>query len=738
MLSRAATFNGYANGFRRNLRSVKCLALFGVKYGNSYGQNTISRRFLFLGGKSLLQSNRTSTSTATNVKKEKYQRISPLKHVLLRPDTYVGSTLPSETQNIYLYDAELKRMCKRELSYVPALIKIFDEVLVNAADNKQRDPTMTSIRVNIDKDRNEVSVWNDGEGIPVEIHSEEGVYIPSLIFGTLLTSSNYDDSEIKIIGGRNGFGAKLCNIFSKKFTVETRSAATGNHFEQTWRNNMSECDTAIVKSIVEDGGTDFTKVTFEPDLKRFSLSALNDATIQLMQRRVVDVAGTLKGVEVHGFRDYIRLYTASENEESDVEMPVNNEKRVVFSEVNDRWQVAVARSDCGFEQISFVNNIATVKGGRHVDYVCDQLIARIKQELETRFENGRKSVRPLQIKNRLCVFLNSFIENPTFDSQTKEYLASAPKTFGSKCQLSEAFFSELFTRTDIVECIIGDLNKREMVKEHRSLNRSAAVGGRELSDLPKLEDAGNAGTVRSSECTLILTEGDSAKALAVAGLAVVGRKNFGVFPLRGKLTNVRGLSEKLSLQNAEVSALVRILGLRFGEDYSSDEKRKELRYGHLMIMTDQVAFLELLSKIEEDSGVLTTDDEDGAHIRGLIINFLHSFWPSLIRTDFIHYFMTPLLKARRGAEVIPFFSNAEFERWKQENLLNAKKYSVKYYKGLGTSSAEEAREYFTQMRKHRIEYEYGGQEDDENIEMAFDKNRADDRKAWIIAKASNV
>ncbi|VDK17725.1 unnamed protein product [Anisakis simplex] len=557
----------------------------------------------------------------------------------------------------------MKRMCKRELSYVPALIKIFDEVLVNAADNKQRDPTMTSIRVNIDKDRNEVSVWNDGEGIPVEIHSEEGVYIPSLIFGTLLTSSNYDDSEIKIIGGRNGFGAKLCNIFSKKFTVETRSAATGNHFEQTWRNNMSECDTAIVKSIVEDGGTDFTKVTFEPDLKRFSLSALNDATIQLMQRRVVDVAGTLKGVEVF----------------------LNGHKIDVGF-----WNYPFVFD--GFEQFFS-------PGGRHVDYVCDQLIARIKQELETRFENGRKSVRPLQIKNRLCVFLNSFIENPTFDSQTKEYLASAPKTFGSKCQLSEAFFRELFTRTDIIECVIGDLNKR-----------------RELSDLPKLEDAGNAGTVRSSECTLILTEGDSAKALAVAGLAVVGRKNFGVFPLRGKLTNVRGLNEKMSLQNAEVSALVRILGLRFGEDYSSDEKRKELRYGHLMIMTDQ--------------------DEDGAHIRGLIINFLHSFWPSLIRTDFIHYFMTPLLKARRGAEVIPFFSSAEFERWKQANPLNAKKYSVKYYKGLGTSSAEEAREYFTEMRKHRIEYEYGGQEDDENIEMAFDKNRADDRKAWIIAEAS--
>uniref|UniRef100_A0A915C0D6 DNA topoisomerase 2 n=1 Tax=Parascaris univalens TaxID=6257 RepID=A0A915C0D6_PARUN len=644
------------------------------------------------------------------IRKTRYQRISPLEHILLRPDTYVGSVLPSENESVYLYESKSKRMIKNELSYVPALLKIFDELLVNAADNKQRDPEMAALRVDIDANSNEISIWNDGEGIPVEMHPEEGLYVPSLIFGTLLTSSNYDDSEIKIIGGRNGFGAKLCNIFSKEFTVETSSSYSRRRFKQTWRMNMSEHEEALVEEVPE-GTPDFTKVTFKPDLEKLHMTRLDEAAVGLMERRVVDVAGTLKDVgvylngekiDINGFQDYIRLYrNVSENMDDD-----GNGRAYVFSEVNPRWQVGIARSDVGFEQISFVNNIATTKGGKHVDYVCDQIVLKIKEEVEARC-GSKKSVRPLEVKNRLCLYLNSFIENPTFDSQTKEYLVSTPKTFGSKCVLSDAFFKEVFTRTDIVESIMRDINKREL----RSLSRSMS---RELSDLHKLEEATDAGTSRGRHCTLIVTEGDSAKALAVAGLAVVGRRHFGIFPLRGKLTNVRGLDERTSLQNTEVSALVRILGLRFGEDYSTEEKRNELRYGHLMVMTDQ--------------------DEDGAHIRGLIVNFLHSFWPSLIRSDFIQYFVTPLLKARRGSEVISFYSNSEFEKWKRD-FASSKKYSIKYYKGLGTSSAEEAREYFAEMDRHRVQFVYDGEKDDESIRLAFDKSRADDRKIWI-ARAS--
>merc|ERR1711974_345404 len=103
---------------------------------------------------------------------------------------------------------------KEAVSYPPGLYKIFDEIIVNSADNKVRDPSMSLIRVTINESQNEITVLNDGQGIPIEIHKTEKVYVPELIFGHLLTSSNYDDTEKKVTGGRNGYGAKLCNIFS--------------------------------------------------------------------------------------------------------------------------------------------------------------------------------------------------------------------------------------------------------------------------------------------------------------------------------------------------------------------------------------------------------------------------------------------------------------------------------------------------------------------------------------------
>lgn len=177
------------------------------------------------------------------------------------------------------------------------MLKIFDEILVNAADNKRRDPQMTTIAINIDKERNTISIWNNGRGIPVEIHPREGIYVPTMIFGTLFTSSNYDDSELKIVGGRNGFGAKLCNIFSTEFSVETCTKQSGLRFFQCWRNNMNDVDDPII-SDASTNASDYTCVTFKPDLSKFKLSTLDEDTIQVMIRRIVDIAGTLDGVNV--------------------------------------------------------------------------------------------------------------------------------------------------------------------------------------------------------------------------------------------------------------------------------------------------------------------------------------------------------------------------------------------------------------------------------------------------------
>ncbi|MFH4983953.1 hypothetical protein AB6A40_010662, partial [Gnathostoma spinigerum] len=367
----------------------------------------------------------------------------------------------------------------------------------------------------------------------------------------------------------------------------------------------------------------FTKITFIPDLEKFHMKLLDDMTVGLMKRRVFDMCGTLNEVtvflngqkiEVAGFDEYSRVFF---RDSGLIESDDGSKNELIYSKVNERWQVAVARSDYGFQQISFVNNILTNKGGRHVDHVVDQLVVKIKEAVNLQVPKHVKAVRPLQIKNRLIVFVNCLIENPMFDSQAKEYLTTTAHQFGSKCVITEDFMRRVLNETDLIDSIVCDINKREPVVVNRSIKRS-------LMDLPKLEDATAAGTKESSQCTLIITEGDSAKALAVAGLSVVGREHYGVFPIRGKLTNVCDLSMKAVLQNEEISAIIRILGLKFDVDYSTKEKRDELRYGHVMIMTDQ--------------------DSDGAHIKGLIVNFLYSFWPSLIRSDFIKCFITPLIK----------------------------------------------------------------------------------------------
>lgn len=149
-----------------------------------------------------------------------YQKLSQLEHILKRPDTYIGSVERSESLQ-WVYDAEEKSMVHRNVSIVPGLYKIFDEILVNAADNKTRDPSMNLLEVTINAENNTISVYNNGKGIPIEIHEKEKIYIPELIFGNLLTSSNYDDDEKKVTGGRNGFGAKVSSLvfnFSNYFT----------------------------------------------------------------------------------------------------------------------------------------------------------------------------------------------------------------------------------------------------------------------------------------------------------------------------------------------------------------------------------------------------------------------------------------------------------------------------------------------------------------------------------------
>ncbi|XP_048848792.1 DNA topoisomerase 2-beta isoform X2 [Brienomyrus brachyistius] len=564
---------------------------------------------------------------------------------------------------------------------------------------------MTSIKITIDPESNTVSIWNNGKGIPVVEHKEEKMYVPALIFGHLLTSSNYDDEEKKVTGGRNGYGAKLCNIFSTKFTVETACKEYKHSFKQTWMNNMTKTTDPRIKYF---DGEDFTCVTFQPDLSKFKMEKLDKDIVALLTRRAYDVAGSCRGVKVllngkklpvNGFRSYVDLYVKDKLDETGVQLKVVNEV------VNDRWEVCLTLSEKGFQQISFVNSIATTKGGRHIDYVVDQIVAKLIEVVKKKNKAG-VSVKPFQVKNHIWVFVNALIENPTFDSQTKENMTLQTKSFGSKCPLSEKFIRAA-TNCGIVESILNWVK----FKAQTQLNKKcSSVKHSKIKGIPKLDDANDAGGRHSSECTLILTEGDSAKSLAVSGLGVIGRDRYGVFPLRGKILNVREATHKQIMENAEINNIIKIVGLQYKKSYDDAESLRSLRYGKIMIMTDQ--------------------DQDGSHIKGLLINFFHHNWPSLLKHSFLEEFITPIVKVHKNKQEMSFYSIPEFDEWKKQTE-NYKTWHIKYYKGLGTSTSKEAKEYFADMERHRIVFRYGGTEDDAAITLAFSKKKIDDRKEWL-------
>ncbi|XP_050517290.1 DNA topoisomerase 2 isoform X2 [Diabrotica virgifera virgifera] len=632
-----------------------------------------------------------------------YQKKTQLEHILLRPDTYIGS-VEKVSELMWIYDAETKMIVQKQIEYVPGLYKIFDEILVNAADNKQRDKNMDCIKIEIKPEENTISVWNNGKGIPVVMHKEENMYVPTMIFGHLLTSSNYNDEEEKVTGGRNGYGAKLCNIFSNKFIVETSSREYKKQFKQTWATNMTKASEPKIKDSFSD---DYTKITFSPDLTKFKMDKLDDDIVGLLSKRAFDVAASTRGVKVFlngtrlpvkNFKDYIDLYIKGKEDDT------GNSLKVVHEVANERWEVAVTLSDRGFQQVSFVNSIATTKGGRHVDYITDMIVKQLTEVLKKKNKGG-VSIKAAQIKYHMWVFINCLIVNPTFDSQTKENMTLQIKSFGSKCALSEKFIN-MVTKSGIVEHVLSWAK----FKAQNELAKTSGKKQSKLKGIAKLEDANEAGTKNALRCTLILTEGDSAKSTVVSGLGVVGRDYYGIFPLRGKLLNTREATHKQILENQEINNIIKILGLQYKKKYNSPEDMKTLRYGKLMIMTDQ--------------------DQDGSHIKGLLINFIHHNWPELIKQNFLEQFITPIVKARKKNECLSFYSLPEFEEWRQ-NTPNAHTYAVKYYKGLGTSDAKEGREYFSNMDRHRIKFKYSGQQDDDHILLAFSKKQADNRKEWL-------
>jgi len=640
------------------------------------------------------------------------QQKTDKQHILDNPDTYIGSVEQIDSSCWVLAE---DKIVEKNITLIPGLFKLFDEGIVNCRDHVVRMQSriadkcenavpVTYIHVAIEGgEGGTITMTNDGNGM--DVVQKDGVWIPELVFGHLRTSTNYNKDEKKIVGGKNGFGFKLVLIWSTYGRIETVDHVRGLKYVQEYKNNLEIIEApTITKCTVKKP---YTKITFRPDYTRLGIPAgLSEDMLALFQKRVYDISAiTDKSIKVK----YNDTLVPVKNFQKYIDMYIGGDSPRAYEANGDRWEYAAAlSSNQEYVQVSFVNGIHTAKGGKHVEYILNQITRKMADYVE---KKKKIKVNPNAIKEQLIVFVRCDIENPAFDSQTKDYMNTPMQKFGSKCDVSDKFVEKLAKMGVMdIACALSEIKDTKVAK------RTDGSKTKSVRGIPKLTDANWAGTDKSKDCLLLFCEGDSAKAGILSGLTSEDRNCIGVYPLKGKLLNVRGEPTKKIAENKEIAEIKKILGLETGKKYkTAEDVHRHLRYGKAVFLTDQ--------------------DLDGSHIKGLCINLFHSEWPELSMVPgFIEFMNTPIVKARKGAtEVLEFYNNGEYNEWKNSvsqsgSVSQGGGWKIKYYKGLGTSTGKEFREYF---EKKKLVAFHHTEKSDDAIDLIFNKKRADERKEWL-------
>lgn len=562
---------------------------------------------------------------------DKYKVLDQITHILLRPGTYVGSNKPGLFNKFILED---KKMVKKDLTIIPSFIKIFDEVLTNSVDEHQRNKKLNRIDIIVDVKKNIISIRDNG-GIPIEIHKEYNQYVPEVIFGNLMSGSNYDDTDERTVAGLNGLGAKLTNVFSEEFIVS--SCDGKKHFTQVFKKNMREKS----KPVIKNSKNNHTQITYKPDLKQFGIDEIDDNHFKMIEKRIYDLAGTNPDIKFtfngslinfKSFEDYIKLYTSD----------------YFFESKKDKtWSVAISLSENGFQQVSFANSTDTYDGGTHVDYVMNQIISQLREFFMKRH---KVDVKPSELKNHMFLFLDSTIINPSFSSQTKEKLITEVKDFGSTFEISQKLVNQIL-KSEIVNSILDWIQQKKTAEDsklQRELNKKL--------DKIKVEKLIDAKGKERWKYSIGLFEGDSAIS---AFRKYRDPQTMGAFALKGKFVNVSEMTNQKLVQNAEVVNLMASIGLKLGQKIEV----KELRYGRILFYVDA--------------------DVDGNSIAGLLINFFYKYWPDMFERRMIYKVETPIVVAipkSKTKKKMLFYSQDEYNQW--ESKTDLKNWDIKYKKGL--------------------------------------------------------
>lgn len=620
----------------------------------------------------------------TKTVEQKYRKLTDVEHCLIRPGRYIGSIAPHTAETWVVGDKQdSKGMVRKEITWNPGFIKLFDEVVSNAVDHSKRPEGshLDTIKITINSTTGEISVWDNG-GIPIIEHAEHKEHVPTLIFGYLRSGSNFDDTDESDLTGQNGEGATLTNIFSTKFTVETCDGK--KKFLQTWSNNMRDS----TKPAISKDSKGFTKITYTPDYDHLK-TTLDEGNLLKLIKRVYDIAGCnpklkiyLNGdrIVIKSFEDYIKLYTDNFEYED-----------------NGNWQIGIAKSLDGFQHVSFVNTTETYIGGTHVSYVSSQIAQELRVLINKKY---KVDLKPSEIQNHLHLFINARIINPRYNSQSKEDLITEIKFFKTSWAPSERLIKALF-KSDIVARILVWVELKAKAAEMEALKElNKDVDKVDPRRVEKFSDALEQHS--RHKCELYLCEGDSArKSIQEAR----GKNPFiGSFALKGKFLNITDCERSDILHNNEIKSILMITGLKIGVPVKSVN---ELRFGKICIMSDQ--------------------DLDGFHISSLLLNFFYRFWPELFRLGVIYRFATPLVIATYKKESKEFLTDDSYKEWAK----TAPKHIARRYKGLGTFTTPVFKKVIENRECYLVKFSEFDMKDEEALNLAFSGDRADDRKVWL-------
>lgn len=679
-----------------------------------------------------------------------YSGLSDIAHVYQIPDTYIGGCKPRK-QNALLLDNY--KLLQKEIELPDGVQRVFLEILSNAGDNcdASRRAGIEPEIIEVDANETNITITNYGLHIPVKKITivenkgnsivkeykegdENWYWLPAFIFGVFRSSNNYDKKVKRTGCGRNGFGAKLTNIFSKKFTLTVDDPDNKSRFIGVWKDNMFRDNPDIKPEIIIENDNDIKKgkvsISWDLDFERFNIKKYTPDDLKLFARYTADFSFACKvktrfnefNYDYRNILDYASLTWSQEQLKNHIvkyswgdKPPVGIEqlsikaqgKKIIEAKDPDiipELEILIIDTPDQGHTLSYVNGLLTKDDGVHVDAVIDPVSEYICGIVNDKKKKERgKNITKTHIKNHVSFIVNARVSDPEYSSQSKTSL-NAPKI---KLAITEKNMSKMQS-WELINRLYAELEAIAYKGATKSDGKK-----NEYVSIPNSQDANNAGKKESLKCALYLAEGNSASNYPQKRINFLkGGKDYnGFMPMRGKILNVSKAKANKYNENKIVMTIKEMIGLREGIDYSLDHNLETLRYGFIILACDA--------------------DSDGSHILAIVLNFFREKFPSLLKRNMVGYLKTPVIKVKQGEKVIDrFFTQRDFEEWAETKYPDGipNKYTVKYYKGLGTSTDKDIEDDLNTAPTLVFFYD---DKCEDNFDLAFGKKNADRRKEWI-------